>query len=83
MLTAPTALVFCLACEDDVGGVLFREFILDGSDYRPGRRLLTVGTDCSAGKKYAALALERGIHPRQYVARAGSFSEGRVHRSKT
>jgi uncharacterized NAD-dependent epimerase/dehydratase family protein len=26
---------------------------------RPGRRLLTVGTDCSVGKKYAALALER------------------------
>ncbi|HEY0293200.1 MAG TPA: N-acetyltransferase DgcN [Hansschlegelia sp.] len=25
---------------------------------RPGRRLLTVGTDCSVGKKYAALALE-------------------------
>lgn len=26
---------------------------------RPGLRLLTVGTDCSVGKKYAALALER------------------------
>ncbi len=25
---------------------------------RPGRRILTVGTDCSVGKKYAALALE-------------------------
>ncbi|GLK68051.1 N-acetyltransferase DgcN [Hansschlegelia plantiphila] len=25
---------------------------------RPGRRLLTVGTDCAVGKKYAALALE-------------------------
>jgi uncharacterized NAD-dependent epimerase/dehydratase family protein len=26
---------------------------------RPGRRLITVGTDCSVGKKYTALALER------------------------
>ena len=34
---------------------------------RTGKRLLTVGTDCSVGKKYAALALtkalrERGVH---------------------
>ena len=28
---------------------------------RPGKRVLTVGTDCSVGKKYAALALERGM----------------------
>ena len=26
---------------------------------RPGRRLLTVGTDCALGKKYTALALHR------------------------
>ena len=26
---------------------------------RPGRRLLTVGTDCAVGKKYTALAIER------------------------
>lgn len=26
---------------------------------RPGRRLLTVGTDCAVGKKYTALALDR------------------------
>jgi uncharacterized NAD-dependent epimerase/dehydratase family protein len=26
---------------------------------RPGRRLLTVGTDCATGKKYTALAIER------------------------
>lgn len=31
---------------------------------RPGRRLLTVGTDCSVGKKYAALALEKGMRER-------------------
>lgn len=31
---------------------------------RPGLRLLTVGTDCSVGKKYAALALEREMQSR-------------------
>ena len=35
---------------------------------RPGRRLLTVGTDCSVGKKYAALALEREMTARGYKA---------------
>ncbi|CAM5598031.1 hypothetical protein STENM36S_02047 [Streptomyces tendae] len=28
---------------------------------RPGKRLLTVGTDCALGKKYTALALARGL----------------------
>lgn len=31
---------------------------------RPGRRLLTVGTDCALGKKYTALALARGLRER-------------------
>jgi uncharacterized NAD-dependent epimerase/dehydratase family protein len=31
---------------------------------RPGRRLLTVGTDCALGKKYTALALTRGLQAR-------------------
>lgn len=31
---------------------------------RTGRRLLTVGTDCALGKKYAALAIWRGLHER-------------------
>jgi uncharacterized NAD-dependent epimerase/dehydratase family protein len=31
---------------------------------RPGHRLLTVGTDCSVGKMYAALALERELSAR-------------------
>ena len=31
---------------------------------RPGKRLLTVGTDCSCGKKYAALAIERELSAR-------------------
>lgn len=35
---------------------------------RPGRRLLTVGTDCSVGKKYTALALEREMRARGYDA---------------
>jgi len=35
---------------------------------RAGRRLLTVGTDCSVGKMYTALALERSLHKRGLVA---------------
>ena len=31
---------------------------------RAGRRLLTVGTDCSVGKKYTTLALEKGMRER-------------------
>lgn len=31
---------------------------------RPGKRILTVGTDCSVGKKYAALALEAEMQKR-------------------
>jgi uncharacterized NAD-dependent epimerase/dehydratase family protein len=31
---------------------------------RPGLRLLTVGTDCSVGKKYTALALEKDMRER-------------------
>jgi uncharacterized NAD-dependent epimerase/dehydratase family protein len=31
---------------------------------RPGKRILTVGTDCSVGKKYAALAMERDMRAR-------------------
>lgn len=31
---------------------------------RTGRRLLTVGTDCALGKKYAALAIARGLQAR-------------------
>jgi uncharacterized NAD-dependent epimerase/dehydratase family protein len=35
---------------------------------RPGLRLLTVGTDCSVGKKYTALAIERELHRRGRAA---------------
>ena len=50
---------------------------------RPGRRLLTVGTDCSVGKKYAALALERALRERGFDAdfratgQTGVFISGR------
>ena len=50
---------------------------------RPGLRLLTVGTDCSAGKKYTALALERGMRARGFDAdfratgQTGVFISGR------
>lgn len=50
---------------------------------RPGKRLLTVGTDCSVGKKYAALALEKGMRARgldadfQATGQTGIFISGR------
>lgn len=33
-------------------------------DPRPGKRLLTVGTDCSSGKMYTTLSLQRGLEAR-------------------
>ena len=36
-----------------------REFAVGNGLKRPGRRLLTVGTDCSIGKMFTALALEK------------------------
>lgn len=36
--------------------------------YRPGRRLLTVGTDCSVGKMYASLALASALRDRGIAA---------------
>lgn len=50
---------------------------------RPGLRLLTVGTDCSVGKKYTALALEKGMRDRGFDAdfratgQTGVFISGR------
>ena len=50
---------------------------------RPGRRLLTVGTDCSCGKKYAALALEKEMRAQgldadfRATGQTGVFISGR------
>lgn len=50
---------------------------------RSGRRLLTVGTDCSVGKKYTALAMERAMRERGFKAdfcatgQTGVFISGR------
>ena len=41
-----------------------RDFPTGSGRRRPGRRLLTVGTDCAVGKKYTALALERALRER-------------------
>ena len=41
-----------------------QSFATGQGDKRPGLRLLTVGTDCSAGKKYTSLALDREMRAR-------------------
>jgi uncharacterized NAD-dependent epimerase/dehydratase family protein len=41
-----------------------REFEVANGKKRAGKRLLTVGTDCSVGKMYASLALEREMRAR-------------------
>ncbi len=41
-----------------------RTFPIANGEKRPGRRLLAVGTDCSVGKMFAALALEREMRSR-------------------
>lgn len=45
-----------------------RTFPTGNGKPRRGRRLLTVGTDCSIGKKYTALAIERELHERGVAA---------------
>ena len=42
-----------------------RDFPIANGIKRPGRRLLTVGTDCSVGKMFTALAIEREMQSRQ------------------
>lgn len=52
------------------GGQLFdvrhptETFSIGDGKKRPGKRLLTVGTDCSCGKMYTSLALEREMRAR-------------------
>lgn len=41
-----------------------RDFPTGSGRRRPGKRLLTVGTDCAVGKKYTVLALERALRAR-------------------
>src|SRR5437588_1115405 len=41
-----------------------REFSVGNGIKRPGKRLLTVGTDCSIGKMFTALALEKEMRAR-------------------
>ncbi len=60
-----------------------REFETGKGAKRPGLRLLTVGTDCSVGKKYAALAIEREMRARglktdfRATGQTGVFISGR------
>ncbi len=41
-----------------------RRFDVGNGRKRPGKRLLTVGTDCAVGKKYTALAIEKEMRER-------------------
>ena len=41
-----------------------QEFTTGKGHKRPGKRLLTVGSDCSCGKKYTALAIEKAMRAR-------------------
>ena len=60
-----------------------RPFKTGNGEKRPGRRLLTVGTDCSIGKMYTALAIARGMQRRGMKAefcatgQTGIFIAGR------
>jgi uncharacterized NAD-dependent epimerase/dehydratase family protein len=59
------------------------EFATGKGNKRPGLRVLTVGTDCSVGKKYTALALEREMIAKDMKAdfratgQTGLFISGR------
>jgi uncharacterized NAD-dependent epimerase/dehydratase family protein len=60
-----------------------RTFATGKGTKRRGKRLLTVGTDCSVGKKYTALALERVMRERgldadfRATGQTGIFISGR------
>lgn len=60
-----------------------RSFATGKGTRRRGKRLITVGTDCSVGKKYTALALEREMRAQGYDAdfratgQTGIFISGR------
>jgi uncharacterized NAD-dependent epimerase/dehydratase family protein len=77
------------AAADRHGGKLFdvrlssERFETGKGTKRPGLRLLTVGTDCSVGKKYTALALEKEMRAQGFDAdfratgQTGVFISGR------
>jgi uncharacterized NAD-dependent epimerase/dehydratase family protein len=44
------------------------KFSVGTGERRPGRRLLTVGTDCALGKKYTALAIAKAMAARGHKA---------------
>lgn len=60
-----------------------RTFATGTGEPRSGKRLLTVGTDCSVGKKYTALCIERELRARDIDAdfratgQTGIFISGR------
>lgn len=45
-----------------------QDFDIGAFEFRPGKRLLTVGTDCAVGKMYTALALEKELRARAVKA---------------
>ena len=60
-----------------------QRFSTGTGEKRPGRRLLTAGTDCSVGKKYTALVIEREMQRRgidadfRATGQTGLFITGR------
>jgi len=58
------------AVAERAGGRLYdvrhqqRRLRIGSGEFRPGKRILTVGTDCMVGKKFTALALEREMRAR-------------------
>lgn len=48
----------------DVRRLSATSFLIGNGVNRPGKRLLTVGTDCAVGKMYTALAIEKALKQR-------------------
>jgi len=77
------------AAAEKSGGKLFdvrhnsESFATGKGTKRPGKRILAVGTDCSVGKKYTALAMDKAMRERGYdshfcaTGQTGVFISGR------